>query len=172
MDSSGPKDSQVQSSSPARWRQCALMGGHIASTWRIQVNHPSTAAMRLTSNYFDHLLTFDTINITDSVMEFGFEPVCDKLRASFEPASNQLAQWNLTLTELNKISIDSELSSLSNLQPSAYVSNIAIVYLNVCAFLAIASILLHSSGRTPIHHVFRDNGTNLVLPYLRHSAIF
>jgi len=25
--------------------------------------------------------------VTDSVMEFGFEPVCDQLRTSFEPAS-------------------------------------------------------------------------------------
>ena len=31
----------------ARWRQCALMGGHIAATWRIRLNYPSTAAMRL-----------------------------------------------------------------------------------------------------------------------------
>jgi len=32
------------------------MGGHIAATWRIQLNHKSTAAMRLMSNYFDHML--------------------------------------------------------------------------------------------------------------------
>ena len=44
----------------ARWRQCALMGGHIATTWRIRLNHTSTAAMRLTSNYFDHLSFLDT----------------------------------------------------------------------------------------------------------------
>jgi len=39
----------------------ALMGGHIAATWRIRLNHPSTTAMRLMSNYFDHLLSLDTI---------------------------------------------------------------------------------------------------------------
>jgi len=39
----------------ARWRQCALMGGHAADTSRITLNHPSTAAMRLMSNYLDHL---------------------------------------------------------------------------------------------------------------------
>jgi len=47
----------------ASWRQCALMGGHIAATYRIRLNHPSVAAMRLirqTSNYFDHLLSLDT----------------------------------------------------------------------------------------------------------------
>jgi len=36
----------------ARWRQCALMGGYIAATWRIQLNHPSMASMRFMSNYF------------------------------------------------------------------------------------------------------------------------
>jgi len=36
----------------ARWCQCALMGGHIAATWRIRFNHSSTAAIRLMSNYF------------------------------------------------------------------------------------------------------------------------
>ena len=30
----------------ARWRQCALIGGHIGATWRIWLNHPSAAAMR------------------------------------------------------------------------------------------------------------------------------
>ena len=39
----------------ARWRQCALMGGHIAANWRIRLNHLSAAAMRLMSNYLDHL---------------------------------------------------------------------------------------------------------------------
>ena len=38
----------------ARWRQSAVMGGHIATTWRMRLNHPSTVAMRLMSNYFDH----------------------------------------------------------------------------------------------------------------------
>jgi len=44
----------------ARWRQCALMGGHVAVTCQIKLNHPSTAAMRLMSNYFDHTLSLDT----------------------------------------------------------------------------------------------------------------
>ena len=41
-------------------RQCALMEGHVAVSCRITLNHPSTAAMRLTANYFDHLLSLDT----------------------------------------------------------------------------------------------------------------
>jgi len=45
----------------ARWRQCALMEGHVAVTCRITLNHPSTATMRLMSNYFDHLLSLDTL---------------------------------------------------------------------------------------------------------------
>jgi len=48
----------------ARWRQCALMGGHVAVTCRITLNHPSTAAMRLMANYFDHLLSLDTATYT------------------------------------------------------------------------------------------------------------
>ena len=44
----------------ARWCQCVLIGGHIAATWRIRLNHLSTAAMRPMSNYFDHLLSLDT----------------------------------------------------------------------------------------------------------------
>jgi len=39
---------------------CALMEGHITATWRIRLNHPSTAAMRRASNYFDRLLSLDT----------------------------------------------------------------------------------------------------------------
>jgi len=30
----------------ARWHQRALMGGHIGTTWWIQLNHPSASAMR------------------------------------------------------------------------------------------------------------------------------
>jgi len=30
----------------ARWRQCALVGGHIDATERIRLNRPSAAAMR------------------------------------------------------------------------------------------------------------------------------
>jgi len=36
----------------ARWRQCALMEGHVAVTCRITLNHPFTVAMRLMANYF------------------------------------------------------------------------------------------------------------------------
>jgi len=34
-------------------------GRHVAVTFRITLNHPSTAAMRLMSNYFDHLSSLD-----------------------------------------------------------------------------------------------------------------
>ena len=40
-------------------RQCALVEGHVAITCRMTLNYPSTAAMRLMANYFDHLLTLD-----------------------------------------------------------------------------------------------------------------
>jgi len=30
----------------ARWRQCALMGGHIAAIWRVRLNRPSAAEMQ------------------------------------------------------------------------------------------------------------------------------
>jgi len=35
------------------------MGGHIAATWRIRLNHPSMAAIRLMPNYYDHLLSLN-----------------------------------------------------------------------------------------------------------------
>ena len=44
--------------------QCALMEGHFVVTCRITLNHPSTAAMRLMSNYFGHLLSLDTPTYT------------------------------------------------------------------------------------------------------------
>jgi len=34
----------------AKWRQCAIMGGHISTTYRIRLNHLSAAAMCLMSN--------------------------------------------------------------------------------------------------------------------------
>ena len=37
----------------------SLGKGHIAVSCRIALNHPSTSAMRLMSNYFDHLLSLD-----------------------------------------------------------------------------------------------------------------
>ena len=58
----------------ARWRQCALVRGHIAVTCRITLNHPSTAAMRLMANYFDHLLSLDTPNYTVAQITKRFEP--------------------------------------------------------------------------------------------------
>jgi len=57
-----------------RWRQCALMGGHIAVTWRIQLNRPSMATMRLISNYFDHFLSVDTPTYTVAQIAERFEP--------------------------------------------------------------------------------------------------
>ena len=39
----------------ARWRQCALMGGHGTVTCRITLNHPSTMVMHPMSNYFGHV---------------------------------------------------------------------------------------------------------------------
>ena len=44
----------------ARWRQCVLMGGHVAVVCRITLNYPSMVAMHLMSNYFDHLSSLDT----------------------------------------------------------------------------------------------------------------
>ena len=58
----------------ARWRQCALMEGHVAVTCRITLNHPSTAAMRLTANYFDHLLSLDMPSYTVAQIAKRFEP--------------------------------------------------------------------------------------------------
>jgi len=40
-------DGNISSVVPATWRQCALMEWHIGATWRIQLNRPSAAAMRL-----------------------------------------------------------------------------------------------------------------------------
>jgi len=58
----------------ARWRQCALVEGHLAVTCRITLNHPSTAAMRLMTNYFDHLLSLDTPTYTVAQIAKRFEP--------------------------------------------------------------------------------------------------
>jgi len=58
----------------ARWHQCALMGGHGAVTCRITLNHPSTAAIRLMANYFDHLLSLDTPTYTVAQIAKRFEP--------------------------------------------------------------------------------------------------
>ena len=54
----------------ARWRQCALMGGHVAGTCQITLNHPSTAAMHLMANYFDHLLDTPTFTVTQTAKHF------------------------------------------------------------------------------------------------------
>jgi len=53
-------------SSIARWRQCTLGGGHVAGTCRITLNHPSTAAMRLMANYFDHWLDTPTYTVAQT----------------------------------------------------------------------------------------------------------
>jgi len=38
----------------ARWRQCAVIGGHIGATWQIRLNHLRRRC-GLMSNYVDHL---------------------------------------------------------------------------------------------------------------------
>ena len=58
----------------ARWRQCALVEGHIAITCRITLNHPPMAAMRLIANYFDHLLSLDTPTYTVAQIAKRFKP--------------------------------------------------------------------------------------------------
>jgi len=58
----------------ARWRQCALVHGHVAVTCRITLNHPSTAAMRLMANYFDHNLSLDTPTYTVTQIATRFDP--------------------------------------------------------------------------------------------------
>jgi len=58
----------------ARWRQCALVEGHVAVTCQIILNHPSTASMRLMANYFDHLLSLDTPTYTVAQIGKCFEP--------------------------------------------------------------------------------------------------
>jgi len=58
----------------ARWRHYALMEGHVAVTCRITLNHPPTAAMRLTANYFDHLLSLDTPTFTVAQIDKRFKP--------------------------------------------------------------------------------------------------
>jgi len=58
----------------ARWRQCALVKGHVAVTCRITLNHPCTAAMHLMANYFDHLLSLDTPTYTVTQIAKRFEP--------------------------------------------------------------------------------------------------
>jgi len=56
------------------WRQCALVEGHVAVTYRITVNHPCTAAMHLMANYFDPLLSLDTPTYTVAQIAKRFEP--------------------------------------------------------------------------------------------------
>ena len=74
VGSSGTKDAQVQLySSLVRWCQYALIGGHVAVTCQITVNHPSMVAMRLVSNYFDQLLSLDTPTQTVAQIAERFE---------------------------------------------------------------------------------------------------
>jgi len=72
MDSSGPKDAQVQSYSSGGAN--ALMKGHVAVTCRITLNHLCTAAMRLMANFFYHLLSLDTPTYTVAQIAKRFEP--------------------------------------------------------------------------------------------------
>jgi len=50
------------------------MERHVAVTCRITLNHPSTAAMRLMANYFDHLLSLDTPTYIVAQIAKRFEP--------------------------------------------------------------------------------------------------
>ena len=59
----------------ARWHQCALMGGHIAATWRIRLNHWSAVAMHLMSNYLDHSLTMPTYTVAQIAERFELNTV-------------------------------------------------------------------------------------------------
>jgi len=54
--------------------QCALVDGHIAVACRITLNHPCMAAMRLMADYFDHLLSLDTLTYTVAQIAKHFEP--------------------------------------------------------------------------------------------------
>ena len=54
----------------ARWRQSALLCGHIGATWRIRLNHRLRWWCGLMSNYLDHLLIFH-INCLPAVFCFS-----------------------------------------------------------------------------------------------------
>jgi len=54
----------------ARWRQWALMGGDVAGTSRMTLNHPTTAAMCLMANYFNHLLDMPTYTLAQTAKRF------------------------------------------------------------------------------------------------------
>ena len=59
----------------ARWRQYALVEGHVAVTCRITLNDPSTAATRLMANYFDGFdQSLDTLTYTVAQIVKRFEP--------------------------------------------------------------------------------------------------
>ena len=73
MDSSGPKDAQVQSYSPGG-ANVPLWKDTLPSRCRITLNDPSTTAMRLMANYFDHLLSLDTPTYTVAQITNWFEP--------------------------------------------------------------------------------------------------
>jgi len=89
----------------ARWCQFALMGGHIAATWRIRLNNPPAAAMRLLSNYFDHLLSLATPTYTISQIAQRFEsntvfwaihtiqPSISKHAVSKRTRCNKITHW-------------------------------------------------------------------------------
>ena len=75
-------------------RQCAAMEGHVAVTCRITLNHPSTAAMRLMANYFDHLLSLDAPTYTVAQIAKRFEPSTELW------AFHTIQPSSLTLTNL------------------------------------------------------------------------
>jgi len=69
-DSGGPKKPSIRCGCTEgstnsmvfdRWRQCAFMGGHIGTTWRLRLNLLFAVAMR--SNYFDHLFMIKVFGV-------------------------------------------------------------------------------------------------------------
>jgi len=74
LDSSGPKDAQIQSYSPNGANVPSWEDMLPSLTCRITVKHPSTAAVRLMPNYFDHLSSLDTPTETVAQIAERFEP--------------------------------------------------------------------------------------------------
>jgi len=70
----------------ARWRQCAHMGGHIGTTWRIQLNSPFAAAMQPYVKLLWALAYFCTANGgLWQMMNFGFP----KRKLNLNPNENK-----------------------------------------------------------------------------------
>jgi len=85
----------------ARWRQCALVEGHVAVTRRITLNHPCTAAMGLMANYFDHLLSLDTPTYTVARIAKRFEPTIALWAFHTIQPSSFILTWNHGFREIN-----------------------------------------------------------------------